>query len=152
MACLVDWQLSPAAGTSSFRLWGPFLQFSGKHLSCQCLQTWSTSYHFSIALSASVRELVQFDLPWFISSTTRKGQLVRSWSDTRYRIVETDRSYKQEENTIVIIKRYIFWQWIIAFDRLFYTPPDWWWALNTFNWPVCLRKNNTTIWLKKPTL
>lgn len=41
--CLVGWQLSQAAGTSSSRLWDPFLQFSGKFNAYKLLHHFNTT-------------------------------------------------------------------------------------------------------------
>ena len=52
-----------------------------------------TLYYFAcISKRISWRSESSDTLPWLISSTTRKGQCVRSWSDTKYKIVDTDRS------------------------------------------------------------
>jgi hypothetical protein len=86
------WQ---AAGTFSSHLQDPFLQFSGE----------ATASDLCDILTNTVQKNTRctgIALPWFISSTTRNGQLVRSWSDTRYRMVETDRSYKWQKIIVII--------------------------------------------------
>ncbi len=99
-------------------------------------------------------------LPWLISSTTRKGQWVRSWSETKYKMVATDLScftkYKHVQFVNTKPSRISRKMWneksLSKFNvkqfksniqdlncwALVLTPPDWWWALSTCNSPVSL--------------
>lgn len=134
--------------------WNIFLSFMG---SIPAKIKWEDKYSFIPAglimfTRTAHGKNTGIALPWFISSTTRNGQLVRSWSDTRYRMVETERSYTWHENKYQLLTRHSREKRCKQNTHLtafIHTPPDWWWALSTCSWPVCLTKIILTLHFKR---
>lgn len=118
--CSAGWRRVRVVGTSSARSWGPFLMNTLPQFSLHTLQdhTWSERSIWLNLTNAVTIYLLNpsseedsdfpgrsFTIPWLISSTTRKGQYVRSCRDTKYRIVDTERSCATNETKSILNNR-----------------------------------------------